>query len=255
MIVTLLLTVAVAAAQGTGAIKDIVIQGNQHVSREAILAAMRTKVGQPYVQANLDADKDSINNMGFFQAVDVHAEAMDNDWRVIVNVSEYPVIKEIRITGNSAVKTEDIMKAITLKPGDVYNLRARNPSTENIQNLYKKKGYFALVSDFSALQESPNTLNVAVKEAVVNKVTIKGNERTKDKVIMRLIKTRPGEPFNLTKWQNDLRRLYGTQWFDSVESQNEPESDPGLVDLTAVVKETKTGTFNVGVQVDPRSTI
>src|SRR4051812_43399102 len=108
MIMALLLSVVVAAAQGTGAIKDVVISGNLHVSREAILAAMRTKVGQPYIQSNLDADKDAITSLGFFQAVDVHAEASENDWRVVVNVSEFPEIKEIRVTGNKAVTTEEI---------------------------------------------------------------------------------------------------------------------------------------------------
>jgi len=255
MIMMLLLSVAVAFAQGTGTIKDIVIQGNQNVSREAILTNMRTKVGQPYIQANLDQDKDAVTAMGFFQAVDVRAEAVENDWRVLVIVSEYPIIKEIRVTGNKAVKTEDILAAISLKPGDVYNLRARNPSSAAIEALYKKKGFFALVSDFSPLAESPGTLNVAVTEMVVNSVKIIGPERTKQSVIKRLIRTKPGEPFDLQKWQNDLRRLYGTQWFESVESVDQPLADPGKIDLVGKVKETKTGTFNVGLQVDPRSTL
>ncbi len=256
MIVSLLLTVVVAGAQGTGVIKDIVVQGNQHVSREAILAAMRTKVGQPYVQESLDQDKLAIENLGFFQAVDVHAESVSNDWRVAVIVSEYPQIKEIRVTGNKAIATDEIMKAITLKPGDIYNLNQRNPSTTNIENLYKKKGFFALVADFAPLQESPNTLNVAITEASVEKINIEDKDgRTKESVLRRLIKTKPGDPFNLTKWQNDLRRLYGTQWFESVESRNDTGSDPGKVDLTAVLKETKTGTFNIGLQLDPRSTL
>ncbi|MEA2551913.1 MAG: outer membrane protein insertion porin family [Fimbriimonadaceae bacterium] len=242
----------VALAQGSGVIKDIVIQGNDRVSREAILAQMRTKVGQPYVQASLDQDKQALEDTGFFQAVDVHADAVGNDWNVVVNVSEWPVIKEIRVTGNEAIKTEDILRVVTLKPGDVYNLKERNVIRTNIQNLYKKKGYVGDVEDFGPLAESPNTLNIKIIEWKVGKVKVEGNDRTKDRVIARLVKTRPGEPFNLTKWQNDLRRLYGTQWFESVESRQEPE-ELGRINLTAMVKETRTGTFNVGLQVDPRS--
>lgn len=254
MIVALLLAAVVATAQGTGAIKDIVVQGNDHVSREAILAAMQTKVGQPYIQANLDADKDSIQNLGLFSAVDVRAEAEDNGWRVVVEVSEFPVIKEIRVTGNSVIPTADILKLITLKPGDIYNLKARDPSGKAIQDYYIKKGYFAVVSDFAPLQESPNTLNIAIAEMTVNSVTVKGNERTKDSVIMRLIKTRPGQPLNTVKWRNDLRRLDTTGWFESVQNVDLPQPDIAKVDLEAQVKETKTGTFNIGVQADPSST-
>ena len=256
MIVALLAVAIVATAQGTGAVKDIVVSGNQHISREAILAAMRTKVGQPYIQSNLDADKESITNLGFFSAVDVHAEAVDNDWRVVVNVSEFPQIKEIRVTGNKAVSTEDILKVIApyVKPGDIYNLKSRNPSVAAIQALYTKKGYYALPNDFGPLTESPNTLNIAIIESIVNTVRVDGLERTKNSVAMRLIKTRPGEPFSVTKWRNDLRRLWGTQWFESVENEDMPMEEPGKVDLAARVKETKTGTFNIGLQMDPRST-
>lgn len=252
MIVTLLLSVVVASAQGTGVIRDIVVSGNQRVSREAILAAMRTKVGQPYVQATLDEDRLALENLGFFQAVDVRAEALQNDWRVLVNVSEYAVIKEIRVTGNKGVSTEAILKVVTLKPGDIFNLNAGNPIKAAIRDLYTNKGYYADVADFGPLPESPSTLNIAIVEMTVNEVKVEGNDRTKDRVLNRLIKTRPGDPFNLTKWRNDLRRLYGTQWFESVDSRQDPV-ELGKINLTALVKETRTGTFNVGLQMDPRS--
>jgi outer membrane protein insertion porin family len=254
MIVALLVSAMVATAQGTGAVKDIVIQGNVRVSREAILSAMRTKVGQPYIQSSLDADKESINNLGFFSAVDVHAEAADSDWKVVVLVAEFPEIKEVRVTGNKVVSTDDILKAITVKTGEIYNLKAADPSRKAIVALYVRKGFFADVLDFAPLPESPNTLNVAIVEMTVNSVKVIGNERTKDKIIQRLVKTRPGQPLDATKWRNDLRRLVGTQWFETVENVEQPITEIGKVDLVAQVKETKTGTFNVGLQVDPRST-
>jgi len=203
MIVALLVAAVVATAQGTGAIKDIVITGNDHVSREAILSAMRTKVGQPYIQSNLDADKDTIANLGFFSAVDVHAEAAENDWRIVVKVSEFPEIKEIRVTGNKSIPTEEILKVISSKQGEIFNLKHAEPSRKAIQNLYAKKGLFADLLDYAPLQDSPNTLNVSIVELVVNSVKVIGNERTKDRVIQRLIKTRPGEPWDVNKWKND----------------------------------------------------
>ncbi|RYG34590.1 hypothetical protein EON81_15130, partial [bacterium] len=48
---------AQAAAQQTSVIKEIVVRGNRRVQSEVILGAMRTKVGQPYIQASLEADK------------------------------------------------------------------------------------------------------------------------------------------------------------------------------------------------------
>src|SRR3954465_3344556 len=72
--IALLLMLAVCClAQQTGIIRKIDVTGNQTISAQAILNAMRTKVGQPYLQSNLDADKKAITDMGFFQSVDVRA--------------------------------------------------------------------------------------------------------------------------------------------------------------------------------------
>jgi outer membrane protein insertion porin family len=254
------LTVPLAAyCQDASVIKEIIVRGNSRVSREAILSAMQTKVGQPYVQANLDKDKQSLNALGFFQAVDVRATPLEaGAFQITVDVLEYPEIKEIRVTGNAAVKTEDILKAITpfMKPGDVFNLNAREAATSAIDRLYTDKGYFlAGIIDFKPLAESPNTVNLEILEAQVGTVSVQGNTRTKDWVMRRLIKTRSNEPFSLPKWRNDIRRLINTQWFESVRSLTDTQRELGKIDLTADVKEARTGIFNVGLQVDPRNSI
>ncbi|HEY0866249.1 MAG TPA: BamA/TamA family outer membrane protein [Fimbriimonas sp.] len=248
-----------AFCQEASVIREIIIRGNQRVSREAIVAAMRTKVGQPYVQENLDLDKQSLNALGFFQAVDVRATPLEGGaWQVTVDVLEQPEIKEIRVTGNSVVSSEDIVEAITpfMKPGDVFNLNAREAATSAIDKLYTDRGYFlAGIIDFKPLEGSPNTINLEILEAQVGTVSVQGNTRTKDWVMRRLIKTRSGEAFSLPRWRNDIRRLMNTQWFESVRSLTDTQRELGKIDLTADVKEARTGMFNVGLQVDPRNTV
>lgn len=241
-------------AQDTNVIREILVRGNVNVTKEAILAVMRTKVGQPYVQATLDTDKQNIDGMGFFSAVDLRATPLDaGAWQVTVDVAEWPKIKEIRVVGNKAVKTEDILKAITLKAGDVYNLNALKPSSDAIEKLYQSQGYFAQVDEFAPLRDSPQTINLSIVEMRVNSVSVQGNKRTKDWVLQRLIKTRPGDAYSQNKWIGDLRRLVNTQWFDPVTNAGPPPSEIGKIDLVAGVTEARTGMFNVGLQLDPRS--
>jgi outer membrane protein insertion porin family len=246
---------AAHAGQQASIIKEIVIRGNQRVSREAILANMHTKVGQVYLQENLDHDKAALEDLGFFQAVDVRGTPIDNgNWQVTVDVSEYPVIKEIRVTGNTVVKTDEILKVLTLKPGDVFNIGQQKPSALAVQQLYSKKGYFAIVSNFSPLPQSPNTASLDIIETRVGEVLIQGNKRTKDRVMRRLIKTRKGDVLSGTKVQQDIKRLLNTQWFDSAVPQDET-ADIGVENLTYTVKEARTGQFSFGVQVDPSSSV
>jgi outer membrane protein insertion porin family len=246
---------AVAQQQQASVISEILVRGNQRVLKEVIIAQMRTKVGQPYVQETLDKDEQAIYDLGFFTAVDVRPTPLDGgNYRVTVDVAEFAEVKEIRVVGNEAVKTEEILSVITIKPGQVFNLKARQESTNAIRDLYGRKGFLlAGINQFDPLPESPGTINLELVETKVGTVAVQGNTRTKDWVMRRLIKTRSGETFSLTKWANDLRRIYNTQWFESVNSVETTGSELGKLDLTAEVKEMKTGMFNVGVQLDPRS--
>lgn len=255
-VLLLLTAAALAFGQQSSVIKDIVVTGNKQVSVQAILTAMRTKKGQAYVQSQLDQDKATLEDMGFFEAVDVRAKADDpNGWIINVDVVEYPVIKEIRIVGNSAVSTADILKVLTIQQGQVFNAKSVKPSVDNINALYAKKGFFDRIDEFGPMKESPNTLSISIIEATVGYVKVVGNTRTKDRVMRRLIKTRPGEPWNINKWEADLKRIYGTQWFETVKSKEDDTRELGKVDLTAEVKEAKTSDFGVGLQIDPRSSI
>lgn len=251
-----LLAMQIAAAQQAGVVKDIVIHGNRRVQNDVILSVMRTKVGQPYVPDNLDLDKRSIEDLGFFAAVDVRATPLDNgNYDVNVDVDEYPEIKEIRITGNTVLKNEEILKVLTLRAGQVFNLSAAAASSRAVEDLYTKKGYFARVVDFTPLAGSPGTINLSILELKVGAVAVQGNRTTKDWVFQRLIKTRSGEAFSALKWTNDLRRLYNTGWFDKINPIEDQEREIGKIDLTVDVKEARTGTFNIGVQLDPESSL
>lgn len=249
-------------AQDASVIREIEIRGAVNVNKDTILATMRTKVGQPYVQAQLDADKKSIDDMGFFQAVDVRArETGAGSWTVVVELVEFPKIKEIRIVGNAAVTTEDILKAMASVPGlpisvgNIFNLRSLRATDEAIRKAYSDRGYFGLVDNIAPLPDSPETVSVTILEMKVNSVNVQGATRTKKFVLDRLIKTRAGDTLSIPRWQEDLRRLWNTQWFEKVESIENQTEDPGKLDLIADVKEARTGIFNIGLQLDPRNSL
>jgi outer membrane protein insertion porin family len=252
--IALLLGVSMFAYGQSGTIKEIVINGNKQVNRVAIEAAMRTKAGQPYIQSNLDQDKRSLEEMGWFQAVDVQARLLDDGtWQVVVNLSEYPVVKEIRVVGNAAIKTEEILKQVQIKPGEVFNFKRVKPSVDAIRELYTKRGYFVNFDAFGPLQDSPETLNISIVEYTVGSIKIEGLTRTRESVIRKMIRTKPGEPYNAQKWERDLGRMFSTHWFEEVKPTFQASDDLGQVDLSVRLKEGRTGTFNIGVQLDPRS--
>ncbi|RYG27871.1 hypothetical protein EON81_29455, partial [bacterium] len=213
---------------------------------------------QPYIQASLEADKIALQDLGFFENVDIRAVPQTaGDYQITVDVSEYPEIKEFQIVGNSSLKTEDLMKVLTVQPGQVFNLNAAAQSTRAIEDLYIKRGFFARVIGFAPSTESPGTIVVTVQELRVGTVSVQGNRQTKDWVFRRLIRTRGGEAFNGDKWGKDLRRIANTGWFEpgTIRSIENTENEEGKVDLTVELRETRTGNFTVGLQVDPASSL
>lgn len=251
---------SLALAQGPSVIKEIQISGLQNINKSIIETTMRTKVGQPYAQAQLDDDKRAILDLGFFQAVDVRAREIDaQNWAVIVELVEYPKIKEVRIVGNTVISTAEILEAlktapsVPIAPDNVFNLRSQKPAADAIVKLYTDKGYFAQVSEFGPLSESPETVSLTLLELTVNSVKVIGATRTKPSVLNKIVKTRAGDPFNANRWRKDNVALINTRWFDKVEPVAKETDDISKVDLVIDVTEARTGLFNIGAQLDPRS--
>ncbi|MGE0002719.1 MAG: POTRA domain-containing protein, partial [Fimbriimonadaceae bacterium] len=87
----------VASAQQNPTVTNIVVRGNQNISVEAILASMRVKPGEPLTLSQLQADEQAIRDLGYFRDVKVLNRAVsETQSEVIVEVSEYPIVREVR---------------------------------------------------------------------------------------------------------------------------------------------------------------
>ncbi len=242
------------SSQLTGVVKQIIVKGNKVESTAGILAIMRTKVGKLFSQDQLDADASALYSLGVFakKPLITADHNPDGTFTVTVEVVENPIIKEIRIVGNSAIKTAEIEKVLTLKVGQIFDSKQASISSDAIAKLYQKQGLFAL-AQITTLPESPQTLDVEVIEQSVGAVTVTGNLRTKKRVFDHLIHTKKGQVFNINKWARDMKRLQDTGWFSQVKPTAQPGSAPNLIDLAVGITEQRTGQFQFGVQVDPTS--
>ncbi len=249
-------------AHAQSLVKDIQVRGNQTVNREAILAQMSLKVGGGYSETDRAKDEASILRMGFFSAARIVPISDDagTGWILRVEVEEYPTIKEVRVTGNTVVKTEDILAKLpeSLRPGHIFNAAETRPASQAISEMYAAKGYSAQVVAFEPLEGSPQTLSLSLLEARVGDISVQGNRLTKDRTIRKLIRTRPGDVYSKNRWIADLNRIYGTGWFEAdggVVPEVTPADELGVLDLSVGLKEARTGTFNVGLQLDPQNSL
>jgi outer membrane protein insertion porin family len=91
---------------------------------------------------------------------------------------------------------------------------------------------------------------VEEKEKVyIEKIEIKGNTKTKDKVIRRELSVAPGEVFDMVKVKRSRARLQNLNYFEDqfgVDSQPEATDIPNRRNLVVSVKEKNTGNLQVG---------
>jgi outer membrane protein insertion porin family len=244
-----------ALAQGNQLIGEVVVRGNKSVSEQLIISIIGSKVGQVYQPAQLARDKVLLENTNQFQSVQVYGQLLDNDrWRVVVEVVEWDIISEIRIEGNTVVSSSMILAALRNKVGQVFNPTVLEADARGVSELYRRQGYFARVTQYEPLLEDASILKVVVTEATVERVELVGLTRTPERVVRRAIDTQEGQILSFNQLQEDLKRLADTRWFEEIQP-DVLDSDAALGKVVVIInlKETRTGAFNVGVQLDPKN--
>src|SRR2546423_15388641 len=94
---------------------DVQYSGPATVSKEAILAHIRTAVGQPYSDAVVEEDIRNLYKMGVIQNVRIFAQPQENGVKVIVAVQTRQILRELVIDGAHPVNAKKLGKDIAVK--------------------------------------------------------------------------------------------------------------------------------------------
>jgi outer membrane protein insertion porin family len=145
-----------------------------------------------------------------------------------------------------------------MKPGGTFSPKALGEDIEAIQDFYASRGYIGKGSSDRIRVNAIRTPNVEkgtmdvvyqVEEgepSYVEKIEIKGNQKTKDKVIRRELAVTPGERFDMVRVKLSKERLEGLQYFNKVETEVEPTDVVNQKNLVISVEEGTPGNFYMG---------
>lgn len=176
----------------------------------------------------------------------------DNRLKVEITIDEGRkyYFRNINFIGNSKYSSKQLSNILAIKKGDVFNqeqLDARlymNPNGYDISSLYMDDGYlFFQVTPVEVMVENDSIdLEIRInegKQATINKITITGNTKTNDRVIMREIRTKPGQLFRRSDIIRTQRELSQLGYFDNEKLSVNPKPNPanGTVDIEYVVEE------------------
>jgi outer membrane protein insertion porin family len=147
---------------------------------------------------------------------------------------------------------------LPMDSGDVFTPDGLSKDNEAVEDFYGSKGYID-ISQGTAMHmlRVPNvdqgTIDLEFQfeesqKTYVQKVDIRGNLKTKDKVIRRELAISPGDVFDMVRVKISKQRLEGLQYFEKVDTSPEPTDPPiaGKKNLIINVGEQNTGNFSVG---------
>lgn len=249
-------------------ISHIEFEGNENVSdrklrKKAFKETKQKRFGiggilksSKFVEEKYQEDKRNLinyyNSLGYRDAKIVS----DSVWRNKKNNFEINVkleegkkyyIGDITFVGNTVYPTEYLQRLLGYKKGDIYDAVGFNKKVgedggkeddSDLRSLYMNNGY--LFSNVTPIEKSVNgdavNLEIRINEgeqATWNKVTWSGNTTTHDHVVLRALRTKPGELFKKTDIKRTYFDLASMSFFDP--QQIKYDIDPQVQDNTVNV--------------------
>src|SRR5579863_3515064 len=232
-------------------VSKIAFTGNTHVSSDILGALMDTTDGSVLNTNTLRDDVQKINSyydkLGFTGTRHVENIKIDPDGTLHLDIKEGVTVAKVTVTGNTIIPTSAILGAMKTKKGVTYSDQTFQDDLTAINKLYKDIGFSASI-DGGADPNSPGDVNVTICELRVGAIEIQGNSKTKDYVIRRLLRLRPGDLVSDNRLRYDYEQINNTQFFKSVDASFKPFGTKcGFVTVVWTVVEQRTGSANFGV--------
>jgi len=162
------------------------------------------------------------------------------------------IINEVLVSLPFKLESEQkIQEAITLKKGEIFNIKTFRENAEKIKTFVADESY-AFVQVIPDLQKNKEkqTVDVVFKvipgeKVRIRNVIISGNTRTLDRIIRRELYLGAGDRYSLTDLKDSKNALGRLGFFDDTTIE-EKRIDSNTMDLVVKVKEAPTGNIQVG---------
>jgi outer membrane protein insertion porin family len=254
-------------------ITNVYFEGNTVFSSSSLRGQVKMKprgIGPgrsgAFQEAKFIADRESLNryyrDKGYLDAEvtdvvqDITKDSKGNNNMVItyrLYEGRVYTFNGISFEGNDIFTDEQLQDMVRSNTGEVANASRIEADLQRISNLYYENGYIYNTIDRAELRNTEEGL-IAFKVSIVERgrahienIVIRGNDKTKDFVILREIPLEPGDIYSNTKVLSGLRNLMNLQYFSTVLPEPVQGSEDGLMDLIINVEEGHTTDIQFGL--------
>ena len=189
-----------------------------------------------------------------FSEIYTEVEDEGEEVNLIFKLTPYPLIKDIKIEGAFPVFNTDILRVMTISPGEVFIEDELSQQREWISDLLKNEGYPEAEIEFSFQKvdkENHVIVEVNIKKGpplVVGDLRVKGNHNISDFWLKSKMKSNPAvlgikfkTAYNESTLKTDIKKLTGyyreKNYFDAKLDYEAHKTDNHRVNITVTVQE------------------
>jgi outer membrane protein insertion porin family len=251
-------------------IKQIKISGNKAFPSKRLLKLMKTRkhwwgswmsstgvLKEEAFKEDLDKLRDFYRSNGYIdmEIRGTRVERSGTKWMIIyIDVFEGAQYKvgSIRIEGNTLFPAGVLEKQLKMSSGKTFTPGGMDGDQKAVEDYYGSRGYLdTVVRPIRApnVETGRIDLTYAIREGeltYIERIEIRGNTKTKDKVIRRELAVYPGDIYDTVRVDRSVERIKNLGYFSKVEATPEPTAVSNRKDLALNVEEQRTGSVTFG---------
>ncbi len=227
--------VALTCAEGERVkVEKINFYGNKNFTDDQLKDVMKTKTAGwfrsgKYNKQELDQDRGRIlafyNEKGYIDASvsEPEVKTMQDSNRLEVSFYIKPGAKfylgEIVVVGNIFFPQQEILDMFKFKKDQIFDKQEFEKKLFDVYTMYHEEGFVYCKIDYD-LEKEGGKVNVIINitenpRAKVRKIIVRGNRRTKEKIVRRKLAIHPGFYYKRSDIVASQRRIYNTGFFEA----------------------------------------
>jgi outer membrane protein insertion porin family len=222
--------------QGPPIIRSIEIQyvGPSTISKERVLAQIRTKAGQAYSESLAEQDIRALYATGAVQNVRIFAEPEGDGVKVMVVLQTRSLVNEIEIAGAQKISAKSLRKKVDLKINGPLSEEELEKGRQKIIEAYQAKGFTTIDVKFHVeTDEARGTSRVIYtitegEKGSIGAIRFEGNTKFGDRILRKQMKTKGKTFYSII---DKSGRLDETQLEQDINSVKEWYQDHGYIDV------------------------
>ena len=237
---------AVSSAPAPAAPKKVTaieVTGNKAISSNVVVSKMKTRIGSLYQENVISDDLKRLYLLGYFSDIKIDTQDYQGGLKVVVKVTERPVINKISFSGINLItmKDEKLKQQLKSKETQYLDYPSLAEDVRTLKKMYEKMGYSQADVSYKVSPDAAASNKVDIvftvvegKKIRIKDIIIQGNQSFPSGRILKLLKTKRAWFFNAgvlkeEVFKEDIQRIksfYQREGFTDVAVDYEVKPDP-----------------------------